>query len=81
MEETVHEDDEDDDIGKTLHAKDGKVLTLNTDFHNYNVLFPQLGMITWKGFKANTNFIVDIAAQVYSEKFNVKGKIINIPPP
>ena len=35
-------------------------------------------MITSKGFKANTNFIVDIAAQVYSEKFNVKGKINSI---
>ena len=50
-------DDEEPDIGKTLHSKDGK-----------------LGFFANKGFIFATNFVVDIASQVYSEKYSVKGK-------
>ena len=54
--EDVFEDDEEPDIGKTLHAKDGK-----------------LGFLTRMGFKVATDFLVDIASQVYSETYSIKG--------
>ena len=37
--------------------------------------FFQLGFITNKGFMAATNFIVDVASQVHSEKYSIKGTI------
>ena len=52
----VHFDDEEPDIGKTLHAKDGK-----------------LGFVSSKGFVCATNFLVDIAAQVHSTNYSMKG--------
>ena len=52
----VYFDDEEPDIGKTLHAKDGK-----------------LGFITSKGFVCATNFLVDIASQVHSQNYSMKG--------
>ena len=55
-EEEIFFDDEEPDIGKTLHAKDGK-----------------LRIITSKGFICSTNFIVDIASQVNSQKYAIKG--------
>ena len=54
--EDVYFDDEEPDIGKTLHAKDGK-----------------LGFVTSKGFVSATNFLVDIAAQVHSMNYSMKG--------
>ena len=54
--EDVYEDDEEPDVGKTLHAKDGK-----------------LGFVTRTGFKVATDFLVDIASQVYSETYSIKG--------
>ena len=52
------EDDEGPDVGETLHAKDGK-----------------LGFYTSsKGFIFATNFLVDIASQVHSERYTLKGK-------
>ena len=56
VEEEVYFDDEEPDIGKTLHSKDGK-----------------LGFITSKGFVCATNFVVDIASQVHSIKYVIKG--------
>lgn len=47
---------DEEDKGKTLHAKDG-----------------MLGFVTDKGFISATNFVVDIEAQVYSEKYSMKG--------
>ena len=52
----VYFDDEEPDIGKTLHAKDGK-----------------LGFITSKGFVCATNFLVDVASQVHSQNYSMKG--------
>ena len=52
----MHFDDEEPDIGKTLHAKDGK-----------------LGFVSSKGFVCATNFLVDIAAQVHSTNYSMKG--------
>ena len=52
----VYFDDEEPDIGKTLHAKDGK-----------------LGFVSSKGFVCATNFLVDIAAQVHSINYSMKG--------
>ena len=52
----VYFDDEEPDIGKTLHAKDGK-----------------LGFVLSKGFVCATNFLVDIAAQVHSINYSMKG--------
>ena len=43
--------------------------------HLLNFFSVQLGFITNKGFIAATNFIVDIASQVHSEKYSIKGKI------
>ena len=54
--EDVFEDDEEPDVGKTLHAKGGK-----------------LGFFTRMGFKVATDFLVDIASQVYSETYSIKG--------
>ena len=36
----------------------------------------QLGFVTNKGFIAATNFIVDIASQVHSERYSIKGRIL-----
>ena len=69
--EEVFHDDEEPNIGKTLHAKDGKVLPIIFFLNNYFI--SQLGFITSKGFVGATNFLVDIEAQVHSEKYVIKG--------
>ena len=56
VEETIKEDEDEEDIGKTLHAKDGK-----------------LGYVTSKGFVSVTNFLVDIHARLFSQKYLIKG--------
>ena len=54
--------EDDDDIGNTLHAKDGK-----------------LGFYTSsKGFAYATNFLVDIASQVHSDRYTLKGRSVLI---
>ena len=36
----------------------------------------QLGFVTNKGFIAATSFIVDIASQVHSERYSIKGRLV-----
>ena len=61
-------------MGKTLHAKDGKVGPPYEYAHFYIHEIFQLGFFnSSKGFVYATNFIVDIQSQVHSEKYVIKG--------